>query len=300
MKKIIVTGANGGLGLHTSRFLLEKGYAVILACRNTGKAEQARAWLEEKTGRQSASVALLDLARLQSVRDFVAKAPKDVYGLVCNAGIECASPTQYSADGYELTFAVNHLGHYLLTRLLLEKCPGLQRIAVVASSTHDPQVKGPFEPPQFTSVEELAHPSDDDQVTDWEKKGSVRYTTSKLCNILFTYELVRRMNAQGGTDLRANAFNPGLMPGTGLIAKGRSKLTHFSWNYIMPAFAPLLSFVKTPRESGQDLSRLIDEVEVTGKYFSNRDMIPSSEVSYREDFAEELWEESARLVGLSG
>ncbi|TNE49706.1 MAG: SDR family NAD(P)-dependent oxidoreductase [Deltaproteobacteria bacterium] len=293
---VVVTGANSGLGLQTAKHLLLKGYAVLLACRNLSKAIEAQQWLHEQTGKQQTQIGELDLGSLQSIRDFASQCPSDVYGLVCNAGLQYDSGLRKTLDGFEETFGVNHLGHFLLTNLLLKKSPSLQRIAIVSSALHDSSIKSPVPGPNYTSPREMAFPAESTP-SDGKIAGE-RYSTSKLCNLYFAYELVERLQAAGREGVLVNAFNPGLIPGTGL-GRNSSGFTKFLWYYVMPFMSFLIPGMSTTDRSGEHLADLIDDVDTTGKYYDIGKVTPSSDESYLPERRMELWEESVKLVGLT-
>src|SRR5262249_9042644 len=155
----IVTGANSGLGYQCSRFLgADRENLVVIACRDKLRGEQAA----EKLSRIgcTAKVQPLNLASLASVRQFVEDfrraACPPLAGIVCNAGLQnIAAPTK-TADGYETTFGVNHLAHYLLTRLLLPDLQAHGHIVFVSSGTHDPNEKSGFPEPRYITAREIA------------------------------------------------------------------------------------------------------------------------------------------------
>ncbi len=182
-RTIVVTGASGGLGLETARILAHRGAHVVLAVRNPAKGEAAAATM---TGH--AEVRVLDVADLGSVRSFAADIGH-VDVLVNNAGV-MAAPYGTSPDGVELHFATNHLGHFALTNLLLERIT--DRVVVVSSQSHR---TGDLD------LEDL----------DWKRRGYGgyrAYCASKLANLLFLAELQRRLTASGST-LRATGAHPG-------------------------------------------------------------------------------------------
>jgi NAD(P)-dependent dehydrogenase (short-subunit alcohol dehydrogenase family) len=263
----------------------------VLAVRDSERGRRAVADLGQP---DRCTVAELDLASLRSVKRFV-----DAYGhtglpptraLICNAGIQVTSAPRTTADGIELTFGVNHLGHFALATSLLERLARPARIVIVSSDTHDPNRTTGMPAPRYTSATELAHPP------DWVS-GRQRYTTSKLCNILFAYELNRRL--AGGVTV--NAFNPGLMPGSGL-ARDYGRLQQFAWRFVLPALR-ILPSVRSAKRSGRDLAALAADplyAEVSGRYFDGGKQTRSSEDSYDAEKARDLWETSERLVAEAG
>jgi NAD(P)-dependent dehydrogenase (short-subunit alcohol dehydrogenase family) len=212
MRAAIITGASSGLGLECARALLrsDPSWHVVLPVRNAGRGAEAVRQLGEP---QRCTVMPMDLASLTSVRAFVENVSAadlpPLHAIVCNAGVQ-VSGTEWTEDGFEMTFGVNHLGHFTLVQRLLDEMAHPARIVVVSSGTHDPTKHTGMPDPNYTSAADLAHPRADESA-----EGRRRYTTSKLCNLLFTHELDRRLG-HGGQGVTVNAFDPGLMPGSGL------------------------------------------------------------------------------------
>ncbi len=272
---------------------------LIIACRDAQKGEQAAQRLREAGG--NVKVLPLDLASQTSIRAFVEGFRRGQFpplaGIVCNAGMQnVATPTR-TEEGYETTFAVNHLGHYLLTRLLLPELASDARITFVSSGTHDPKQKTGMPEPLYITADALAH--------DFEtspKAGRRRYTTSKLCNVYCTYEYARRLAASSDPrlqSLRVNAFDPGLMPATDL-ARTYSAPLRFVSRYVLPALSLFVSNIQSPATSGRRLALLASggEGSATGKYFSDGREIQPSAASYDTQNALDLWNTSAQMTGL--
>lgn len=179
----IVTGANSGLGLVTARELARAGARVILACRNTAKGDAAAADMPGDT-----EVRFLDLAHLASIRKFADGIDGTVDVLVNNAGL-MASPKRQTADGFELQFGTNHLGHFALTGLLLGRIT--DRVVTLSSGVHR-MGRIRFDDPNFEHGYQR-----------W-----LAYGQSKLANLMFAYELQHRLLAAGST-LRSIAAHPG-------------------------------------------------------------------------------------------
>jgi NAD(P)-dependent dehydrogenase (short-subunit alcohol dehydrogenase family) len=182
----VVTGANSGLGLVAARELARAGANVVLACRDTAKAEDAARSIGVEVADAAVAVEALDLASLDSVRSFAERISADRPGvdlLINNAGV-MAPPRQTTADGFELQFGTNHLGHFVLTGLLLGGLEGREgaRVVTVTSTAH-----------RFGRIH-----FDDLQ---WERRyGRWRaYGQSKMANVLFALELDRRLRAAGST-----------------------------------------------------------------------------------------------------
>jgi NAD(P)-dependent dehydrogenase (short-subunit alcohol dehydrogenase family) len=242
-RAVIITGGNAGLGYACAQTLVaaRQGWCVIMASRDPAKASAAAAKLIAETPGAWVEVLPLDLGSLESVRAFAAAyAARDwppLRALVCNAGVQVVSGTTYTREGFEITFGVNHLGHFLLTHLLLRHLAAPARIVMVSSDTHDPALHTGMPVPRYTRATALAWPEKSRPGTSVAENprvvGGRRYTTSKLCNIYFTYELARRLQKEGlstiDKPITVNAFNPGLMPGTGL-ARDYPPLLRLGWD----------------------------------------------------------------------
>jgi NAD(P)-dependent dehydrogenase (short-subunit alcohol dehydrogenase family) len=183
-RSVIITGANSGIGRAAGRALAGAGAHVILAVRATDRGEAAAAAMPGET-----EVRRLDLASLDSVREFAVAWEGDIALLINNAGV-MAPPLTRTVDGFELQFGTNHLGHFALTNLLLEHITG--RVVTVSSAAH-----------RTGSI--------DFEDLNWERRSYSAwraYSQSKLANLLFTAELQRRLTAAGSAVL-ANAAHPG-------------------------------------------------------------------------------------------
>ena len=291
----IITGANSGLGLHCARSLMvtDPSWHVVLAVRDPKRGAAAA---QELGGGGRTTVMQLDLASLSSVRGFIgdlhAAELAPIHAVVCNAGVQLVSGTHTTADGYEMTFGVNHLGHFALVSGLLDTVRAPARIVVVSSGTHDPARFTGMPHPRYTTAADLAQPPG--ELT--AEEGRRRYTTSKLCNLLFTYELDRRLE-HGAQGVTVNAFDPGLMPGSGL-AGDYPPLQRLAWRYLLPALR-FLPGVNSTRTSGRHLAALAADPRfdgVTGMYFEGNRPALSSADSYNIDTARELWDTSERLL----
>jgi NAD(P)-dependent dehydrogenase (short-subunit alcohol dehydrogenase family) len=191
----IVTGANSGLGLVTARELARKGAHVVLACRNVPKGTDAQHQIHALAPSCELALEQLDLASLDSVRDFAERIRADHAGidlLVNNAGI-MATPRRRTADGFELQFGTNHLGHFALTGLLIDRLEGRDDARVVTLSSNAHRMGR-------ISFDNL---SGDRRYFRWNA-----YSQSKLANLLFALELHRRLRAAGST-IKSMAAHPG-------------------------------------------------------------------------------------------
>src|SRR5215207_3120966 len=191
----VVTGANSGLGLVTARELARKGARTILACRNPAKGEDARRAIEIRAPEARVEVAELDLASLESVRAFAGRLRSEHEGidlLINNAGV-MATPRRRTADGFELQFGTNHLGHFALTGLVIDMLEGRDdaRVVTLSSTAHK------------TGRIAFDNLGGDRRYFRWRAYGQ-----SKLANLLFMLELDRRLRA-GGSTVKSLAAHPG-------------------------------------------------------------------------------------------
>ena len=317
MKTVIITGGNGGLGYHCAQQLaLDPRLYIILAYRNSEKAEEAVTKIQAASNTQQVEAMSLDLASLNSVRSFVDEFGERLCGspcelpplkaIICNAGVQFVQQQTYTDDGFDTTFGVNHLGHFLLVNLLLKQLVPPARIVFVSSDTHDSSKTTGMPAPYWRNPQLMAHPEQDPILKDKDigTVGRTAYTTSKLCNILCAYELSRRLQQQGSSTasqpITVNVFNPGLMPGSGLAADYTST-AKFVWRNILPILSKFIPNVNTMEEAGKALAKLITDPELldtTGKYFSGFKMMNSSTESYDKDKAAQLWKVSAELTQL--
>ena len=297
----VVTGGNTGLGFQCASALgADRDRVVVIACRDAAKAEPAARKLRQRGGR--VDVMSLDLSKQSSVHAFVeafrARGLPPLAGIVCNAGGQSVAAPTRTAEGYETTFGVNHLGHYLLARLMLPDLAPGGRITFVSSNTHDPKQKTGMPAPRYDTAAALA--------CDFEpgaEAGKRRYTTSKLCNIYTATALAAQLAAASDPRLksiRVNAFDPGMMPGTGL-AQTYPPVLRFAWHYVLPGLTLFGRNVNTPAKSGRRLAQLAagSAGDATGKYFSNGRETRSSALSLDTGKATELWNSSADMTHLS-
>jgi len=273
-KVCIVTGANTGIGKETALGLAKLRATVVMVCRDRKRGEAAQREIKQKSGNDRVELMICDFSSQNSVRQFARNfnerhARLDV--LVNNAGVVLRERSM-TEEGLESTFAINHLGYFLLTNLLLDvlKKSAPSRIVNVASTAH-----------KYGKLDINAWPAG----RDYSAFGA--YANSKLANVLFTYELARRLE---GTGVTANCLHPG-GAGTNLF-RGLPKFLQ-----------ALIKLVAISPERGARTSIYLassPEVEgVTGKYFARRRQQRSSEASSNEEAAQRLWEMSAELTGLN-
>ncbi|MEK4082450.1 SDR family NAD(P)-dependent oxidoreductase [Psychrobacillus sp. FSL K6-1415] len=309
-KTVIITGGNTGLGYECAKVIAKanKDWQIVLASRNKERVNLATQELIQTTGNQNISGMVVDLASISSIHDFVhqfieADLPP-LHSIICNAGLQFVNGTQATVDGIEGTFGVNHLGHFLLVRLLLDHIQDQGSIFVVSSDTHDPLMKTGMPAPVYLHPSIMANPQKSDESLanlSSLNRGQTRYTTSKLCNLYFSYELARRIE-KANRLISVVAFNPGMMPGRGSsLSRDYHPLLKFMWNNVLPLMRFFRSSVRTPQQSGSDLANLLlnQPYSTSGVYFDGSKEIPSSKESYDINRAKELWTWSSNIVGLN-
>jgi NAD(P)-dependent dehydrogenase (short-subunit alcohol dehydrogenase family) len=274
----LVTGANAGIGRETARGLARAGFRVIMAGRDPTRLEAARRRLAEITHTDRIETAVADFASLAAVRQ-LADAVLARHGrldvLVNNAGL-IAPEYRTSAEGYEMTFAVNHLAPFLLTNLLLERlrASAPARIVTVASQAH----KG-----ARLDLGSLAGNR------DWSPLKA--YGRSKLCNILFTRALARRLDKR---EIVAACLHPGVVATR--IGDRAGSMVGFGWRLIKP-------FLTTPEKGAATslfLATTSDATPYHGAYLIDRKPASPDPAALDDAMGERLWAESARLTGLTG
>ena len=274
-KTCLITGGSDGIGYAAARELAQLGATVLIVGRNAMKTATAVERIIEETGNGAVRYLLADLSSLGDVRRLAAQIKEGIPRLdvlVNNAGAIFLSRRR-SVDGIEMTFALNHLGHYLLTTLLLDllRDSAPARIVNVSSAAH-------FSAGNFR-LEDLPRPG--------SNGGYRAYGRSKLCNILFTYELARRLEGSGVT---VNSLHPGLVRTN--IARNNGLLGRVVNFFIGARGVDAVKGAKT-------LNYLASSPEVdgiTGKYFVDCRAVPSSALSYDDGLASDLWELSERLT----
>ena len=280
-KTVVITGGNSGIGLEAAVELARMGARVVITARDPERGKTALEDIKSRSGSDQVELVLFDLASLASVREgaaeILARCPRiDV--LLNNAGLVLTDRRE-SADGYEMTFAVNHLGPFLLTNLLLDriKASAPSRIVNVSSTAHNGARKG----------------LDFDDLQSTKGYSGMRvYSASKLANILFTTELARKLE---GTGVTANSLHPGTVR-TGYGRGGdTSGLLQIGIAIAAPFF---LSPAKGARTSVY-LASSPEVANVTGKYFvRSRERTPSK-AARDADAARRLWDVSEKLAGLA-
>jgi NAD(P)-dependent dehydrogenase (short-subunit alcohol dehydrogenase family) len=281
----VVTGATAGLGLETARVLARRGASVVLACRDIDKAERAAARIPADV-----EIVRLDLASLASVREAAAEirsAHSRLDLLILNAGV-MEVPYERTEDGFELTLATNHLGHFALTGLLLD------RLLTTAGS-------------RVVTVSSVAHRRGqirfDDLQSDRTYDASDAYAQSKLANLLFGYELDRRLRV-AGADMASLAAHPG---------NARTDLWRTSSTLERALISPRLRFLNFWLVQGADVGALptlraaTDPSAQGGEYYGPAGRfqfaghpvrVQSSARAHDTEAGRRLWEVSEHLTGV--
>ncbi len=288
-KTIIVTGGNSGLGYEAVKAFSKNGANVIMACRSLEKGENAKKEIQQSAISGTIEVAQLDLGDLKSVRAFAIWFKKNnptLDVLLNNAGI-MTTPYFTTKDGFEGQIGTNHLGHFALTGLLMEclKSTSNSRIVTVSSMAHK-QGKIDFSNLLFEGG-----------------KGYTpmkAYGRSKLANLLFAYELQRRLEAKQITTI-ALAAHPGV--------SNTNLFHHLEKNFIIKLINPLLSLVKQPQEMGAlpEIRAAVDPNAKGGEYYGpdgfnemkgHPVLVQSNKTSHDTNVAKKLWEWSEKLTGV--
>ncbi|WP_198663424.1 SDR family NAD(P)-dependent oxidoreductase [Jiangella endophytica] len=291
MTTIVMTGGTSGLGLVAAgRLASTPGVRLLLGGRRPGP--------------DGVDVLPLDLARLDDVRRFAAAVGSRVgddgiEALVLNAGLALRSADTRTADGFETTFAVNHLAHYLLVRLLTPRLAPHAVVVLTTSGTHDPAEKAPIRPPRHAEARLLADPAlDPDRDPAPRRAGQHAYTASKLCAVL----TARGLAARGVT---AYAYDPGPTPGTGL-SRDYSPAMRLAWSVLGGPTGRLLPRLSRPADAGATLADLAlgrAAPPADGSYARLRrgalTWADPSDLARDDAVRDRLWADSAGLLGLT-
>lgn len=274
-KTVLVTGANQGIGKATALALAGQGANVVILCRNADKGRAALADIQAASKGGKAELLVADFASLGDVRRAAAElrarhARLDV--LVNNAGL-FVPERHLTSDGIEETFGVNHLAPFVLTNELLDllKASGPARIVNVSSEAH----------------RHAKMHWDDLQFAGGGYKGFRAYGQSKLANILFTYELARRLE---GTGVTVNALHPGV------VASGFGQTYPGAMSFLVKVAKPFLLNNEQGARTSVYLASSPEVEGVTGKYFSKCRPVRSNAVSYDEASQKKLWSLSVEMI----
>lgn len=286
----MITGGNSGIGFATAQKLAQKGFTVILASRNQQASAKAIERIQAAKPDALVESIPLDLASFAAVRQCAAAFQARGYPLhilINNAGGSIpGKQASFSADGFELTFATNHLGHFLLTNLLLEdlKRSAPARVITVSSELHNPDyARGPG--PDFDY---------DNLKGEKYYQPQVFYRNSKLANMWFAYELQRRL---AGTGVTSNAVCPGFVPAA-IAARRKSAITRFFYAQIL-ARMPFARSLQQASDSYLVAATDPKYATVGGKFIVDGKEKRSSDESYDEEKARRLWDLSLEWCGLN-
>jgi protochlorophyllide reductase len=315
---VIITGASSGVGLNAAKALTDRGWHVVMACRNLEKAQQAA--LAIGMPADSYSLIHLDLASLASVRQFVKEfraSGRSLQSLVCNAAVyyPLEKAPIYSEDGYEISVATNHLGHFLLCNLLLEDLKASpaqdRRLIILGTVTANPKELGgkiPIPaPPDLGNLEgfEAGFKAPVAMINGKAFKSGKAYKDSKLCNVLTMRELHRRYHDQTG--ITFSSLYPGCVADTPLFRH------HFkAFQTIFPWFQKNITggYVTQPL-AGERVAAVVADPDLreSGIYWSWGNRQKPGRRSFAQEVSNEaqddakarkLWDLSAKLVGLNG
>ncbi|MGH2381061.1 MAG: SDR family oxidoreductase [Candidatus Limnocylindria bacterium] len=277
-KTVLVTGGTGGIGRAAATGLAFMGARVGITGRDRDRAEWAATAIARESGNTGVDIFIADMSSQTEVRrlaEGVLAAYPRLDVLPNNVG-GFWSHRHVTADGLEHTFALNHLAPFLLTSLLLERLKASAPARVVTVSS---------------GAQSMGEIDFDDLMGEHKYSGQQAYNQSKLANVMFTYELARRL---AGTGVTATALHPGVTS------------TAFSAEDPARAFAPLVAvlrpFMRSPQKGAETPVYLASSPEVegvTGRYFANRKTKESHKSSYDAVTTARLWQVSADLVGLS-
>ncbi|KAM8854506.1 dehydrogenase/reductase SDR family member 13-like [Synchiropus picturatus] len=283
-KTVIVTGSNTGIGKTTAIDLAKRGARVILACRSKQRGETALVDVKRESGSKNVVFMQLDLGSLQSVRSFAENFLRletrlDI--LINNAGVYMQGRTE---DGFGMMFGVNHIGHFLLTNLLLDRLKECKpsRIVNLSSVAHN------FGKIDFDCLNKHKALG---LGTSFREVLQV-YSDSKLCNVLFTHELAKRLKGSGVT---CYSLHPGAI---------NSELARNTSSTLQLLLSPVTSFFFKNTDQGCQTSlhcALQEGLEpLSGRYFSNCTVREVYAKAKDDAAAKKLWELSERMSGLSG
>ncbi len=283
-KRVLITGATNGIGKSAALELAKMGAEVIIMGRNEIKTRRVLNELKIASGSAQMDMLLADLSSIEQVRRVAAefRAQYDRLDVLLNNAGAVFTEYKPSADGLEMTFALNHISYFLLTHLLLDELKktaqtqGEARIINVSSSAHTGARRG-------VRLEGLR---------DASAFGSLRaYGESKLANVLFTYDLARRLE---GTGVTVNAVHPGL------VATGFGHNTSVFWRVLIKVLQRLIA--RSPEKGAETLVYLASSPDVqgiSGKYWQDKKQTASSDISHDLEQQRRLWEFSADITGMA-
>lgn len=275
-KICIITGATSGMGLATTVSLAGMGDTLGIVCRNKIKGESAIKFIKEKTRNNNIELFVADLSSIKEIKrvaEEIIKAFPRIDVLVNNAGA-INKEKIVTVDGYETTFATNHLAYFLLTNLLLDNLKASPKARIVSVASQAAKMgEINFEDLQFEK-----------KYSSWKA-----YAQSKLASIMFTYELSRRLE---GSNITANCLHPGVVKTN--FAKDLNGISGFF-------FKKMSGFLRTAEKGAETIIWLASSKEVqgvSGKYFNDMKEIKSNKQSYDTEVQQRLWEISDKLCNI--
>lgn len=296
MRTIVMTGGTSGFG--------------ELAARQLLAAEDTRLLLGARGSAPAGAEALgLDLSSLSSVRSFADAVIErlgthKIDALVLNAGVNPADAEGRTHDGFETAFAVNHLAHYLLVRLLLPRLATDAVVVLTTSGTHDPAERAMVAPPRHADAELLAHPDRDPAADAGPREAAGRaYSSSKLCNIL-TVRALRALPETAAKNIDVLAYDPGPTPGTGLL-RNAPAVGRIAWRTFGALLRRLVPRFNSKEAAGGALGAIALRTAQppAARYYAalRRDELiwrDPSELARSDEARDALWRDSAAMVGL--
>jgi len=279
MKHILITGGNAGIGIETAIALAKQGSKIIIACRNESKITKAIEEIKATAKSEEIYGLQCDLASFDSVRACI-ETYRNQFGqldvLINNAGL-IATGLQFTKEGYELTIGVNHLGHFLLTKGLIDllEKSNEPRIVNVSSTGH---YKGEIDFDTFRGQQ-------------GEKKydGMKAYSQSKLANVLFTKELVRRYPS-----ITSHSLHPGVV-GTEIAEKNDNKTW---WKVVWKIFKPVMLSPAKGARTTVHLASSPEALKSNGKYWDKQKEKAPSDLANDASLAQKLWEVSEECLSV--
>ena len=272
-KTCVVTGASNGIGKVTAAALASMGARVVMVCRDPARGEAARAEIASASRNDNVELLIADMGSQRQVRRVAAdiRGRHDRLDVLVNTAGAMNTTRTLTEEGIETTWAVNHLAYFLLTNELLDmlRSTAPARVVSVASRAHTG-----------------ARIDFDDVHGERKFQGYRIYGQSKLANILFTYELSRRLDGSGVT---ANCLHPGVVA-TGFGHNNNVDLFGRAFGVVLTAIRPFLINPERGAETSIYLAASPEVDGVTGTYFSNKKPVRSSPISYDVDAAARLWQ----------
>jgi NAD(P)-dependent dehydrogenase (short-subunit alcohol dehydrogenase family) len=275
-KVCIVSGSNSGIGFITALEFAKKGAHVVMICRNEQKGLEAKKDIILKSDNENVDLIIGDLSSQSEIRRIVEiiKAKYPVIDVLVNNAGAIIDTREETVDGLERTFATNHLGYFLLTNLLLDNLKAAENARIVSVAS---------------GAERMGKLNFDDLQTKNNYTAWKAYCLSKLANVIFTFELAKRLK---GTNVTANCMHPGV------VNTGFGKDLTGIWR----VFSPIMGIFFRNSEKGAEtvvwLAESADVEGVTGKFFKDKKELKAQAIAYTAEAQAKLWEVSLNLVGL--